>query len=358
MWSSRVLLFFPRLCTCLALLGLVAAAGCVRRQLLALPLPLTSAAPHHAEGAPIFAREADALRIDQLQLKGSHNSYHRAPRFALTRTFRYTHRPIEEQLQQQAVRHLEIDVRYASGALQVGHAPIVDSRTQCKTFVACISAVKRWSAAHPQHTPVFVFVQPKEGLISAGLDRRVDLLDREIARVFSSRDLLLPRDVARDFASLREAVQRAGWPSLARSRGKVAFVLFGQPRLVAEYARGRPRLEGRSMFVATGAEGAPHAAILSIDDPRLRQADIERAVRARLLVRTRADAQLQRDPDRRRAAIESGAHFIGSDFVDPAQGWLDFGPDAPARQNPVSAGLKAARRRVLELAQEEWAAAR
>jgi hypothetical protein len=351
-------LFFPRFFTCLVLLGTMPGWGCVRRSLLTLPLPLTSAAPRHVEGTPIFAREADALRIDQLQLKGSHNSYHRAPRLALTRNFRYTHRPIEEQLELQGVRHLEIDVRYASGALQVGHAPIVDARTQCKTFVACIAAVKRWSAAHPKHTPVFVFVQPKEGLISAGLDRRVDVLDREIARVFASRDLLLPRDVARDFGSLREAVQRAGWPSLAKSRGKVAFVLFGQPRLVAEYARGRPRLEGRSMFVATGAVGAPHAAILSIDNPRQRQADIARAVRSRLLVRTRADAQLQRDPERRRAAIESGAHFIGSDFVDPAQGWLDFGPDAPARQNPVTAGLSAARRRVLELEQEEWATAR
>lgn len=350
-------LFFPRLLTCLVLLG-IGGGGCVRRDLLALPPPLASAGPKHAETAPMFAREADALRIDQLQLKGSHNSYHRAPRFALTRSFRYTHRPIEQQLEQQGVRHLELDVRYAGGVLRVGHAPIVDSGTHCTDFVACISAVKRWSAAHPKHMPIFVFVQPKEGLISAGLDRRVEVLDREIARVFAPRELLLPRQVARDFASLRDAVQLAGWPSLHKSRGKVAFVLFGHARLVREYAQGRPRLEGRSMFVATRFAGAPHAAILSIDDPVARRDDIQRAVRSRLLVRTRADSDLTRDPARRRAAIDSGAHFIGSDFVDPAQGWLDFGPDAPARQNPVTAGLAATRRRVLELEQEEWAKAR
>jgi hypothetical protein len=361
-WSSRLVsltrrkrcvkLSLPCLLTCLALLG-AGGWGCARRDVLALPAPLSLPAGYEGE-APIFAREADALRIDQLQLKGSHNSYHRAPRFALTRSFRYTHRPLERQLEEQGVRHLELDVRYADGALSVGHAPIIDARTHCRGFVACIAAIKRWSSAHPKHVPLFVFVQPKEGLISAGLDGRVQLLDREIARVFAPHELLRPREVARDFASLRDAVERVGWPSLAQTRGKVAFVLFGHSRLVHDYARGRPRLEGRSMFVATRTAGAPYAAILSVDDPRANLDPIQHAVRAHLLVRTRADADLRRDPRRREAAIKSGAHFIGSDFVDPAQGWLDWGPDAPARQNPVTARDVNVnpRRRVLELEEQ------
>jgi hypothetical protein len=322
----------------------------MRRDVMALPAPLTAAAVvAPAEEPPIFAREADALRIDQLQLLGSHNSYHRAPRFALTPRFRYTHRPLPQQLAEQGVRHLELDVRYAGGTLQVGHAPIVDAGTQCRSFERCLEGIAAWSRSQPGHLPVFVFVQPKEGLISAGLDQRVDLLDRAIARVFRTRELLLPRDVARQFPNLRDAVRSAGWPALEHTRGKVAFVLFGHTRLVREYARGRPRLEGRSMFVATRSAGAPYAAIMSVDDPRKRVGEIQRAVSEHILVRTRADANLVRRARRREAAIQSGAHFIGTDFVDPAEAWLDFGPDAPARQNPLSAGTGGTRRRVLEL---------
>ncbi|HEX6246060.1 MAG TPA: Ca2+-dependent phosphoinositide-specific phospholipase C [Polyangiales bacterium] len=342
----------PRLLTCLAV-SLASWMGCARHDVMTLPLPLTRASARLTEETPVFAREADALRIDQLQLFGSHNSYHRAPRLALTRSFRYTHSPLAEQLSRQGVRHLELDVRYADGALRVGHAPIVDAGTQCHSFVGCIRAVASWSRANRDHVPIFVFVQPKEGLVGAGLDRRVGVLDREINSVFTARELLLPRQVARDFPSLRQAVHSVGWPRLAESRGKVAFVLFGHPRLVREYAAGRPRLEGRSMFVATRTAGAPYAAILSVDDPRQRLTQIREAVATRLLVRTRADADLTRDPRRRAAAIHSGAHFIGSDFVDPIHAWLDYGPDVPARQNPLTASATRTRRRVLELTHEQ-----
>jgi Phosphoinositide phospholipase C, Ca2+-dependent len=128
----------------------------------------------------------------------------------------------------------------------------------------------------------------------------------------------------------------------------VAFVLFGQARLVTKYADKRSCLEGRSMFVATADAGKPYAAILSVDDPVARQADIVHAVQDHLLVRTRADSGLVRDLRRRNAAIESGAHFIGSDFVDPRDGWLDIGPDAPARENPITS-VHGQSRRVAEV---------
>jgi hypothetical protein len=224
--GSSVTPLSTRLLLCAALAS-VSTSGCVRRDVMALPAPLTTVALEPAGEAPIYAREADALRIDQLQLLGSHNSYHRAPRFALTSRFRYTHRPLPQQLAAQGVRHLELDVRYAGGALRVGHAPIVDAGTQCRSFELCLEGIAAWSRSQPDHLPVFVFVQPKEGLISAGLDQRVDLLDRAIARVFRTHELLLPRDVARQFPNLRDAVRSAGWPSLERTRGKVAFVLFG-----------------------------------------------------------------------------------------------------------------------------------
>jgi hypothetical protein len=322
---------------------------------LALPAPLWADPPKSERAGPIFALEEAGLRLDQLQLKGSHNSYHRAPRWALSRAFRYSHAPLEVQLEAQGVRHLEIDVRYANGELRVNHAPIVDARSTCTRFHDCIRRVKLWSKAHPLHVPIFIFVQPKEGMVSANLDDRLELLDREIGRVFSRHDLLMPSDVARGFPSLRKAVMELGWPTLASTRGKVAFVLFGHGRLVHKYAQGRPCLEGRRMFAASGSAGAPFAAVLSIDDPVARQSDILHAVQDHLLVRTRADADTERDPTRRNAAIASGAHFIGSDFVDPHAGWLDIGPEAPARENPVTGRLATRGKRVAEVERAVWA---
>jgi hypothetical protein len=324
---------------------------------LILPAPLWSAPPaKDGRADPLFADEASYLRIDQLQLMGSHNSYHRAPRFLISPRFRYDHPSLTNQLERQGVRHLEIDVRYADGRLRVGHAPIIDGETSCTDFHTCIREVKRWSQKHPLHVPVFVFVQPKEGgLIGADLDDKIDLLDREISRVFSRHELLAPHDVARGYPTLRRAVGELGWPTLEQTRGKVAFVLFGAQRLVHKYARGRPCLEGRLMFAAPHNAGAAYAAVLSIDDPRTHQRLITNAVREHVLVRTRADASLVRDVRRRDAAILSGAHFIGTDFVDPKHAWLDLGPETPARKNPITVQGKNRREPVLEVERSAYA---
>lgn len=329
---------------CLSLLSVT--SSCARRQVIGLSQSLLQKRTGETAERAMHGSKADELRIDQLQLKGSHNSYHRAPRLALTRRFRYSHASLARQLSSLGVRHLELDVRYTPHGLRVAHAPIIDGRTSCSSFLRCIQEVRSWSLATPRHVPVFVFVQPKDGLVGAGLDGRLALLDSTIARVFPRDALLVPRDVARDFPSLRAAVHARGWPTLEATRGKVAFVLFGHPRLVRQYAGGRARLDGRLMFAATGHSGAPFAAVLSVDDPERHYAEIVSAVREHLLVRTRADAGLVRRGARRDAAITSGAHFIGSDFINPADLWLDLGPGAPARQNPRTA--HAERRPVLE----------
>jgi hypothetical protein len=103
------------------------------------------------------------------------------------------------------------------------------------------------------------------------------------------------------------------------------------------------------MFAAPGHAGADYAAVISIDDPLAHQAEITSAARAHVLVRTRADAGLVRDARRRDAAVLSGAHFIGTDFVDAKQGWLDLSADTPARQNPVTGEGSARRAPVLEV---------
>ena len=47
------------------------------------------------------ASERPALTLNDVQLKGSHNSYHRAPRIALSRGWKYSHAPLETQLEEE-----------------------------------------------------------------------------------------------------------------------------------------------------------------------------------------------------------------------------------------------------------------
>jgi hypothetical protein len=277
------------------------------------------------------------LTLSDLQLKGSHNSFHRAPRIALSRTWRYSHAPLDVQLSTQGARVLELDVRYARGELEVGHVPLFDGRTTCRRFVDCIARIEKWSSEHPAHLPVFVFVQVKDAVAPSGLDGKLDALDFAITRVFARHQLLVPEDVVADAPSLQAAVRTRGWPSVEQTRGRVAFVMFGERRHRRAYAKGRPRLDGRVMFVGESDVRQPHAGVMMVDNPLGNEAKIAHLVQQNFLVRTRADADLKRDRRRRDAALASGAHFIASDFISPTQNWLELDANAVGRCNPQTA---------------------
>jgi hypothetical protein len=303
---------------------------------------------------PSFTTAHGELSLSQIQLKGSHNSYHRAPRFALWHTWRYTHAPLEVQLGTQGVRQVELDVRWEKGELRIGHLPVVDGRSTCRTLDECLRQLKRWSKRHPRHLPVFVFIEPKEDVAPSRLEGKLEAIDGNITRVFSRDSLIIPEQVAGDMPTLSEAIRKRGWPSISATRGKFAFVLFGPIRHRRAYAKGRPKLEGRVMF-AVSSPTKPHASILNLDHPVRERAAIDRAVREGFLVRTRADSDLVRDAGRRDAALASGAHFVGSDFVDPRYGWVELGDTAPVRCNPVSAPRACGPRSLAEVESMLWA---
>jgi hypothetical protein len=310
---------------------------------------LSYLAPREGRGSLLYAaahtprRQPDSerppLTLNDVQVKGSHNSYHRAPRLALSRGWKYSHAPLETQLEAQDVRQFELDVRLTKGELRVAHLPLVDGRSTCSRLVDCLSTIDSWSRSHAGHLPVFVFIEVKDDLAPSTLEGRLDAIDFAITRVFSREQLLIPADVSRDAPSLKQAIVEQGWPSVEAARGRVAFVMFGKPRHKAAYSAGRPRLDGRVMFVAERETSQPHSSIVFYDDPILDGAQISQAIKQHFLVRTRADAELHRDVARRDAALASGANFISSDFVDPRFNWLELAPNAAARCTPASAKL-------------------
>ncbi len=319
-------------------------AACVPRlvcRIVAMSAVLASSA---------FAAEPpaiDQLRINQLQYIGTHNSYHVRKQASSTRDWNYSHPPLDVQLDH-GVRSFELDPHYKNGEFEVFHVPIVDEGTTCRRLSDALATVRKWSEAHPRHVPVsFLFEIKKEG---PRLDSRIrmpdaaalDHLDQVLREGVSTERLIAPDDVRGGAATLREAIEKTGWPTLAASRGKVLFILHDDNAMRELYTKEHPSLASRVMFVRSDAT-RDDGATLVLDNPR--SPDIPRLAKAGYFIRTRADSDLLKDPtraqSRRDAALASGAHILSTDF--PAgeaheSGYVvEFAGGAPARANLVNA---------------------
>lgn len=372
-----------------------------RRAVLALPLTLAlaaavlAAAPGPATGNGETSRSS--LRMNEIQVIGTHNSYHRelskAERAAHDAVYggapiyenflAYSHASLSNQLRRQGVRGLELDLYpdpagglYANPLLRqrlaadpfsdpewyrpgakVLHTHDLDYNSSCVRLVSCLLAVRRWSRADSHHVPLLVMLElkgtdpvagPAGGVSVPPWDAAVlGALDSEIRSVFRPGEVITPDDVRRRGLTLRQSVLRYGWPTLRRARGQVIFLMDNNPGPIrAAYARGRPSLEGRVLFT-NARPGAPDAAFVKRNDPtgpNLRQ--IRRLVRAGYLVRTRSDEPLATvlsgDRTRLRAALASGAQLISTDFPEVGMSarydrdYLAALPGGgPARCNPV-----------------------
>lgn len=292
------------------------------------------------------------LRMNQVQVLATHNSYHiqqDAP-IAASPTTQYTHAPLDQQLDL-GVRGFELDVVNApDGQFPVLHTPVVDATSNCTPIARCLQVVRTWSDAHPGHVPVFILIQPKNDDIDFTIDpslRRFDAagLDRldSIVRTSFGRQLITPDSVRGKTKTLRAAVTGRGWPTLGKTRGKVLVALNTGGAIRDAFLQGHPSLEKRAMFV-TAAVPSPAAAVIKMDDPD--ETRIQELVKEGFIVRTRADAELvearNHDVNRREIALRSGAQIVSTDFevAVPAIGGdyvVQIPGGTPARCNPVNA---------------------
>src|ERR671916_790587 len=274
------------------------------------------------------------VRLNEIQVLASHNSYHVEPEPTLLQAlkavigqeaegFEYTHRPLADEFDA-GVRQIELDVfvddpdggRYAQPVLvpALGLAPVdpalstpglkvlhvqeVDYRSTCPTFVDCLTQVRAWSDAHPDHLPITIQIEAKDGTIpDPGLGFVTPLpwtaadfgtLEAEIGSVFAPDRVLSPDEVRGRFATLTEAVQAGRLPEIDDVRGQVMFVLDDKGAKRDAYRTQVPDLAERSLFVDV-PETDPDAAVMVVNDP-IGSAHRTRAlVQARLLLRTRAD---------------------------------------------------------------------
>ena len=75
-----------------------------------------------------IARADDELRMNQLQVIGTHNSYHvrdKPIKSGRASEWNYTHPPLDVQLDR-GVRSFELDLHWRGGEFLVFHVPIID----------------------------------------------------------------------------------------------------------------------------------------------------------------------------------------------------------------------------------------
>jgi hypothetical protein len=303
------------------------------------------------------------LRLQDVQLLGTHNSYHVRPtdrRVAPTEPANYAHPPLDVQLSRQGIRSLELDV-FDQPGIPVFHSIMVDQYANCPDLRSCLRTVNRWSRKHPAHLPISIFVELKAPPYSSNpkvqttIDRyaaRHELrkwdgkgiarIDHQVRHVFG-RTLLTPDAVRGRRHTLRDAIVRDGWPTLGKVRGKVMVVLNTSEDLLDVYRKGAPSLQKKAMFVVSSPD-EPSAAVISRDEPVID--DFQTLAKEHFLVRTLADEEgvEARDGDFKRAetAFESGATVVATDYPVPdptvnAKFRITIPGAVVARCNPVTA---------------------
>ena len=285
----------------------------------------------------------EVLRLNHLQIKGTHNSYHLPPEELVTPQWDYTHAPLDVQLEDLDVRQVELDVHWhPEGGFRVYHIPILDARSTCDTFIECLEVLREWSDAHPDHVPLFVLVEPKDDIDPHKITGHYDDLDAEIFSVWPRERILAPDDVRGDHPDLRTALSADGWPLLEESRGKVLFQMLDSDAHRDAYLAPDPTLAGRPMFVRGGPD-EPWGAFIEVGSVIGREEEVQGLVGQGYMVRSTADSTDPEDADtnpvRAQAALDGGSHLISTDFPAPVDDgyWFHFPAGGPARCNPINA---------------------
>jgi hypothetical protein len=286
----------------------------------------------------------DALRLNHVQVKGTHNSYHIAASDAIM-PLAYTHVPLDVQFRTQGVRQIELDTHfnYTKNIFEVYHLGAIDEGTTCRVFAECLKVIKAWSDENPAHVPIFIQIEPKDSPGESEAEGYFQQLEGDVLAVFPRSRVITPDDVRGEAASVREGLAANGWPTLGAVRGKVLFFVDNSTAFRDYYTHGSKDLVGRLMFI-DGELDSPWSGVILANNPEPDAAKIAAAVKANLIVRTRADGDnvepFAGDTTHRDEALASGAQLVSTDYPAPVKGVnyvVEIPGGTPARCNPVTA---------------------
>lgn len=130
----------------IVLIGLfLSSLGCIKRS-------KPSSKPNAQEEIPPLAQKSlGEIKLHEAIFLGTHNSYSKSDSSGPDYSF-----GISEQLDRH-IRVLEFDIVNDSG--EVNHGPGLLMERHCSDIEGCLYQVGEWSKAHPNHTPIIIFVE-------------------------------------------------------------------------------------------------------------------------------------------------------------------------------------------------------
>jgi len=305
----------------------------------------------------------EALRINQMQMRATVNSYH---------DFLFDFRPEEEwghvrwrhprliEQVQSGIRVFDFDVagdRVAwiniepatvewagdwfnnCGVVRDGEPLIGDLRM-------CLWDLRDWCDAHPDHPLIVVllgeadtFDQPSQVMW------QLDDLEGYVLSGLGRERLIVPADLRGEHPSIWAAIQADGWPTIAETRGKVMIVLNDRGPIRATYLmNGGEDPADRLMFMTgdpdtAGDEAVADEVVFTFEPGVLWEfeTDMAHLERMRELVdRGFLVHAITDDPEKAALLRREGVHFVGTRFPEEV-----FGPvgEHPTTCNPVTAPL-------------------
>ncbi len=304
-------------------------------------------------GLAVFSGD---IRLNQMQALGTHNSYHTYPTPGLDGilALQYFQDPLDVQLQDQGVRQFELDVNVTNdgtGTFAVLHIQGIDEGTTCRAFLDCLTTIRNWSQANPQHVPIAIQLELKDndfalpGLpFSNWVAPDLDRFDNAIRSVFAGDEMFTPDDLRGGYTTLPGAIAAEGWPRINAVRGQVMFLMDNGAPFRGWYRAGHPGLAGRVLFTNANP-GDDDAAFVKRNDAKGSLADIQSLIAQGYVIRTRTDSETAEarvnDTTTRDAAFAGGATWVSSDFVVPGRAFgtpyvVAIPGGTPARCNPIN----------------------
>ena len=325
----------------------------------------------------IYSQETDHLRLNDVRILASHNSYKKKPDTKVLKflykvknkigpendpiQLDYGHELLSTQLNDYAIRGFELDIYFdpqggkfskrkinsfvgglrtkskevglKSPGFKILHIADIDYETNYVTLESALAELRTWSQNNSMHCPIFVNIEVKatspgdlsKTLRNLGFKRATKftentfhLLDSIIESNFSAEQLFTPVDMKNGNTSLRARINNEGWPLYNDCRGKICFVMEGDNINLYKNKGERP------LFVY-GEKEDDNVIFLLRNDPINNEAEIN-ALTDQYIVRTRTDAGTlearKNDYARFFAALTSNAQIISTDYyrADPTIG--------------------------------------
>eukprot|EP01012_Entosiphon_sulcatum_P007769 TRINITY_DN14053_c0_g1_i1.p1 TRINITY_DN14053_c0_g1~~TRINITY_DN14053_c0_g1_i1.p1 ORF type:complete len:406 (-),score=68.88 TRINITY_DN14053_c0_g1_i1:7-1224(-) len=187
-----------------------------------------------------FAYTFRALNYNEIQVRGSYNSYHQLNLNSTIPEWLYQQKPLLDQALA-GIRWFELSPRDSNGTFDVYYYERFDNGSECGALNNCLEPLRNWSSNNSD--ALFFFLKPLPRF------NNWDALETNIKEVWGLEDIYTPDMLRGTAGSLQEALGKLGFPSLAELKGKAIFLVDFVTAVVNGYYQPiPPYLKNRLFF--------------------------------------------------------------------------------------------------------------